>query len=146
MLSSALLWVFHVWDWPWIVAGLWCTTCNPRLHWPKLCLPSESVSTPQFLQDRPSQTHTLNNKIPNTYKNGAWIINPKYTSSQKTKTSGHDQIFDLPTWQWFQNSKVLKVRILKIEKKTISFILHVFFTVLLSNIPSNYSGSCLHIH
>lgn len=26
----------------------------------------------------------------------------------------------IPTWQWFQNSKVLEVRILKIEKEKIS--------------------------
>jgi len=29
---------------------------------------------------------------------------------------------NIPTWQWFQNAKVLKIWILKIEKEKISFV------------------------
>lgn len=36
---------------------------------------------------------------------------------------------NIPTWQWFQNSKVLKIGILKIEKEKISFVQYLVYNV-----------------
>lgn len=36
---------------------------------------------------------------------------------------------NIPTWQWFQNAKVLKIWILKIEKEKISFVQYLGYNV-----------------
>lgn len=36
---------------------------------------------------------------------------------------------NIPTWQWFQNTKVLKIGILKIEKEKINFVQYLGYNV-----------------
>lgn len=49
---------------------------------------------------------------------------------------------NIPTWQWFQNSKVLKIWILKIEKEKISFVQYLGCNVSVLNF--NWSGTVIH--
>lgn len=56
----------------------------------------------------------LTNWITKYHKNETWTASKKYFLQQKAKASKFYEISSIPTWQWFQNSQVLKVRILKI--------------------------------